>query len=68
MGETTFALFLIHEAAVMAAAALQAEGTRRHISYIDDDELDRFGVAWNPPGKIIKVTVEFVDIDDMEEE
>jgi hypothetical protein len=66
--EAEFAFYSLHELAVMLAAGMVATGSRRHVSYVDEDELDRYNVPSRHGDYITKVTVEFVPLSETEEE
>lgn len=50
----------LHDICVLAAGKMVADGIVRHVSWIDEED-DYFDC---PKGKVVKLTVEFVDEDE----
>lgn len=51
-----------HEFSIATALAMVADGAKRHVSFIDSDDWNpTFPFAFKEGGKILKVTVEWVE-------
>lgn len=58
---TMHAFYSIHQGCIMAAAAMISDSVDKHTSYIEPEEVERYGVVLDFNGRLPKVTIEWVD-------